>query len=126
MTLDRGPRTPDHFYVPTMGARCGADRCGMLQTEHPIALTTPDPMTGCSYDHRTIDARMLIGDGGWVRSRCPGCHVMIEPIMADGQAHGPTYGVGRGELTPRLKMRLRSWLGWLAFNGGDGPSTLDT
>lgn len=124
MTVDSGPeQQADHSYVFTIGGRCL--RCQKTEVEHPVWMAAADPMTGCSVDHRTVNARMLIGDGGWVRSRCPGCRVMIEPIAASGEVTGPKYGPGRGDLTPRAKIHLRAWLGWHLFNGGDDAVTIE-
>ena len=124
MALDKGPERPvaDHVYVFTIGGRCLT--CQRTEVEHPIVLSAPDPMTGCRFDHRTVNARWLIGDGGWVLDRCPGCGVMVEPALVTGVVTGVAWGPGRGALAPRTMQHLKAWLGWLRFNGGDGPDTL--
>jgi hypothetical protein len=81
-------------------------------------LAEPDPLTECTVDHKSINATLLIGSGlEW--KRCPFCHVMVEGALRTGEVNGPTYGKGRGDLSPRQKSDLLAWAGWVNYNGGD-------
>jgi hypothetical protein len=80
-------------------------------------LAEPDPLTECTVDHKSLNASLLIGDTlEW--KRCPFCQVMVEGAMRTGELTGPTYGSGRGDLTPRQKKDLIGWRGWVEYNGG--------
>jgi hypothetical protein len=106
----------DHAYVFTMAGRCL--RCKLVESAHPKMLTRADPLTGCPADHNSIQPKVLIGDGGMERSRCPFCQVMVEPKAITGEgAVGNSLDRGRGVLTERLKKRLQGWVGWVDFQG---------
>lgn len=107
----------EHAYVFTIAGRCL--RCQRTEAEHVKMLPAPDPMTNCPADHRSISAGPLIGEAGLEWRRCPFCHVQVEPALRTGEVIGPVYGPGRGDLTERVKKRLRAWFGWTEFNGGD-------
>lgn len=115
-----GPTTQpaDHKYVYSMTGRCPLPGCGRPEADHPIMLRQKDPMTECTVDHNSIKSVHLIGDGGLTWTRCPFCHVMVEPMMARGEVTGSKYDPGRGDMTERLKRRLLGWRGWVDFLGG--------
>lgn len=93
---------PDHVYVFTLAGRCL--RCQRTEDEHVVLLPTPDPMTECPADHSSVTSWDLTASNE--RVRCPICRIMVEPRLATGEAHGPVWGPGRGELGTRMKARL--------------------
>lgn len=97
--------TKDHAYQWTMGGRCGLSGCGGVEDDHPLVVA-PDKDTGCDLDHRSINTKLLIGDGGLVRSTCPRCYEQVEPAMAMHHAAGRDDGKGRGVIMPRMTKRL--------------------
>lgn len=122
---ERDEPKADHLYIPTVTGHCARKLCGRKQEAHPVVmrLAEPDPVTGCVVDHNTLpvsvnlfvdrDAEMM------TRAQCVVCSVMLEPKMATGIPVGRADDPGRGDLTERMKKRLRGWYGWWRHNGGD-------
>lgn len=123
-------RAEDHKYVPTMVGRCGRHGCGLpIEAHITPSLTPPEAEkqadesglpVDCTYDHRAVTPKLLIGDEGYIWTSCPGCNVVLEPSMAK-QQYPRAWGRGRGNMSPRDELRAIAavgWRAWLALHGG--------
>lgn len=122
----------DHDYVPTIANRCAT--CGQPNWPVHDKRIIPDA-NGCLYNHESLVTGLIKTSDGLMWRRCPGCELLVEqyyqhPCLGcrvEGQPHieghgavGNRYEKGRGSLTARQQDRLKAWLGWWKWNGGDG------
>lgn len=110
----------DHYYRPGfLNGKCARRGCGLPIAEHPPvvravaqhppAKTVADivaPKGNCPAEHNSIEAALLIGDGGLQWRACPVCGEMVEPRMVQGMDRRFPYGPGRLPWTRRQMQRL--------------------
>ena len=83
------PPIQHHDYVPTMVGLCL--RCRTPLSSHPVAPVKVAPVP-------------------------EEVHAPVEGHYPSIGAQGPLWGLGRGELTSRQKVRLIAWMGWSKWN----------
>lgn len=106
----------DHDYVPTIANRCAT--CGQPNWPVHDKRIIPDA-NGCLYNHESLVTGLIKTSDGLMWRRCPGCELLVEQYYPSIGAQGNQYEKGRGSLTARQQDRLKAWLGWWKWNGGD-------
>lgn len=105
-----------HQYTFTITGKCSL--CSGFEEAHVRMLETVPEPTVCPADHISIATHVLIGDAGLQWRPCPYCGVQVEGALRKGEHVGPDWGPGRGELSPRQKSRLMSYVGYIDHLGG--------
>jgi len=110
------PERADHAYIATIGNACAS--CGKANWPYHDQRVVPDA-NGCIYNHEALVTNLIVIGGEQQWRRCPSCHILVEQHYPSTGAVGNQWGPGRGSLTGRQQDRLKAWLGWWKFNGGD-------
>ena len=106
----------DHPYMPTLANTCG--KCAKPNWPTHDTRVVPDA-NGCLYNHENLVTGLIKTKDGEAWRRCPGCQLLVEQHYPSIGAQGNQYEKGRGSLTARQQDRLKAWLGWWKWNGGD-------